>query len=242
MTDNKNSKVAQKKKVTTHKPKLAHKLARYVRATPVHLRTGANLPSVSHFTLGGAPKAQLSNRGNTWYPSDDVKEHFKRKRNIPRARAQSKTFTAGKVLILLAGKFRGKRVVFLKQLTSGLLLVTGPHKLNGVPLRRVNPAYVIATSASVPLDGVNVANVDDAYFRREAPKGKVSEENFKGGKRDFTEEQKKANEQRQTQNRATQKTVDAALLANVKKTELLGKYLSARFTLYNNTRPHELKF
>lgn len=78
-------------------------------------------------------------------------------------------------MILLAGKFRGKRVIFLKTLASGLLLVTGPHKINGVPLRRVNPAYVIATSTVVPLDGVNVANVEDAYFRREVPKGKVSE-------------------------------------------------------------------
>jgi large subunit ribosomal protein L6e len=57
-------------------------------------------------------------------------------------------------------------VVALKSLPSGNILVTGPYAVNGVPLKRVNPAYVISTSTRVSLDGVNT-NVDDAFFRKQ---------------------------------------------------------------------------
>ncbi len=81
-----------------------------------------------------------------WYKADDEKTHFVRKNKKVTRQALKKSIAPGQVLILLAGKHRGRRVVFLKQLESGLLLVTGPYKINGVPLKRVNqvsPATLI---------------------------------------------------------------------------------------------------
>lgn len=64
------------------------------------------------------------------------------------------------------------------------LFLTGPFKINGVPLRRVNQSYVIVTSTKVDISGVNVEKVDDKYFVKKAEKRKK-----KGG--EFFEAEKK---------------------------------------------------
>ena len=107
-----------------------------------------------------------------WYPGEDVKTHFKRRQKAPKPTKLRRNITAGTVLILLSGRFRGRRVVFLKQLKSGLLLVSGPYKVNGVPLKRVNQAYCIPTSTKVSLDGVDCTDVDDEFFGRKRQKRK----------------------------------------------------------------------
>lgn len=88
----------------------------------------------------------------------------------------------GTILILVAGRFRGKRVILLKHLPQGVLLVTGPFKVNGVPLRRVNARYVISTSAKVELKGIDEKTVEKAgetgYFTREKKQDKSGEEAF----------------------------------------------------------------
>jgi ribosomal protein L14E/L6E/L27E len=92
------------------------------------------------------------------------------------------TLQPGTILILLAGRFRGKRVVLLKHLKEGTLLVTGPFKINGVPLRRVNARYVIATSAKVDIKGLDEKTLEkvggESYFTREKKSGKKGEEEF----------------------------------------------------------------
>lgn len=103
----------------------------------------------------GGKRLVPTSKAPRFYPAEDVRQP-KKSRKSPRAPSLRSSITPGTVLILLAGRYRGKRVIFLKQLTSGLLLVTGPFKVNGVPLRRVNQAYVIATSTKVDITSTKV--------------------------------------------------------------------------------------
>merc|ERR1712078_266496 len=165
------------------------------------------------------------------YPAEDAPaRNPSQVQNPTKLRA---SITPGTVLILLAGRFKGKRVVFLKQLDSGLLLVTGPFKVNGVPLRRVNQRYVIATSTSVDVPGANVGSVGDAFFKREAAaKAKKGEEEF------FATEGKK--KEVVAEKVAMQKSVDAAIAGKLDAT--MKGYLGARFSLKSGQYPHDLKF
>ena len=135
------------------------------------------------------------------------------------------------MLILLAGRFRGKRVVCLKQLASGLLAVTGPFKVNGVPVRRVNQVYTMTTSTKVAV-GDN-KSVTDASFKKEAATKRTRSQKFfaeKAPTRSVTDARKKL-----------QKEVDTAILGKLKD-KMQIKYLGARFSLGKHDAPHAMKF
>lgn len=63
-----------------------------------------------------------------------------------------------------------------------MLLVTGPFKINGVPLRRVNARYVIATSKRIDIGGVDQKSLEKVsapeYFTKEKKAEKKTEEAF----------------------------------------------------------------
>lgn len=150
-----------------------------------------------------------------------------------------RTLVPGKVLILLAGRHKGKRVVLLKVLQSGLLLVNGPFYLNSCPLRRISQRYVICTKTRVNLKGVTIPeHINDAYFKRADKKKARKTEGDIFAKQ---EEKYTPSEQRKKDQIEVDKLVRGAL----KKTNqglLVSKYLKSFFALRNHQYPHRLRF
>jgi large subunit ribosomal protein L6e len=161
----------------------------------------------------------------SWYPTEDAKAPVARKhKNLPTKLRGN--IAPGSVLIILAGKHEGKRVVFLKQLGSGQLLVTGPYKLNGVPLKRIPQCFTLPTSTKVDVSAARVSDVDDAYFV--SKKAKKTDGPLVEAKSIPAEKKTK------------QVEVDKAVLSKV--SGLVKKYLGTRFALSNGQYPHQLKF
>jgi len=196
-------------------------------------------PSTKKFGKTERTIPHHSQKASKWYPTEDEAAPKKVRKTI-NAHVPRSSLTPGTVLILLSGRFRGKRVVFLKHISQGVLLVTGPFKVNGVPLRRVNARYVIATSQKLDLSGVNQAKIDeiasDRYFAREKNEKKASEEAF------FKQGEKPEKKKPTSSRAADQKTVDKAILSSINKDALLRSYLASTFSLRKGDKPHLMKW
>jgi len=180
-----------------------------------------------------------SEKAQKWYPAEEDAQ-LKKVRKSVRAWKPRESLAPGTVLILLAGRFRGKRVILLKTLDQGVLLVTGPFKINGVPLRRVNARYVIATSLKVDLSGVDTKKIDEVsepkYFVGTKKEDKAGEAAF------FEKGEKPQKKECSSSRAADQKAIDKALIANIKKVDMLASYLASSFSLRKGDKPHEMKW
>lgn len=176
----------------------------------------------------------MSNQAPKWYETQDAPVAKKTRKSIKPQKLRA-SIVPGTVLILLAGRFRGKRVVYLKSLEDNTLLVSGPFKVNGVPLRRVNARYVIATSTKVDVSSLDLTKFKVEYFAKEkSSKSKKSEAEFFG--------ENAPKKEIKSERIEDQKIVDKALLSEIKKTPLLKQYLSSSFSLKHGDKPHLMKF
>ena len=197
-----------------------------------HVAKGAKGKKVEKKTV----VKQVQN-ASKWYAADDVAVPLKSNKGNNKGTKLRASITPGTVLIILAGRFRGKRVVFLKQLKNGLLLVSGPFKINGVPLRRVNQAYVIATSTKLDISKVDISAVTDTFFAKKVVR---TGQNTANGDEFFTEGTK--SRPVTDEKKAAQKAIDAQLLPLVNKVQFLKQYLNAKFSLTDKALPHLMKF
>ncbi|CAI2736437.1 unnamed protein product [Schistosoma spindalis] len=180
------------------------------------------------------------------FPRSYVTQQGKRKLRLRKTKCFSQhvrkirsSIQPGTILILLAGPHKGKRVVFLKALKSGLLLVTGPFKYNGVPLRRVNQCYVIATSTRINISELEIPkHIDDEYFRRADLKEHKTE-----AEKLFSTETKKYTVS--DTRKEDQKVVDNQIRASIKShpdSKILHAYLRSLFSLGKRDYPHKMIF
>ncbi|CAK9291688.1 unnamed protein product [Gordionus sp. m RMFG-2023] len=167
----------------------------------------------------------------------------------------------GKILIVMAGPYRGKRVIFLDRLPhSGLLLITGPHKLNGCPLRRIHESRVIATTERIPgfelpqiLDGLTdqLIKGEMTYFspevkkrdERKSKRKNKDEDIFESGAKNVKEalpDQKKEI-QKIVDNRILE-LIDGAITENGLENRFMKKYLTLPFSLSPGQYPHAMVF
>lgn len=184
-------------------------------------------------------------RAGFWTRTCKRKRHPKPiKHRLPKLK---KNLTPGTVCILLAGPCMGRRVIFLKQLPSGLICTIGPKKANGDTLRRISQSYVISTSKKVDLQYADLSRlpeVTDEYFEVKKKFKKNREWKTMVKKKEFIPTEKEPTWKPHKIYKQTQleRIMNKQIWRCVKRDIPLRYYLNAKFRLSLNDYPHLMKF
>ncbi|KER27698.1 hypothetical protein T265_05325 [Opisthorchis viverrini] len=166
---------------------------------------------------------------------------------LDRWKVRSSLRKRGVIVILLGGRHRGKRVVSLgRQKSTGLLLVTGPFRYNGCPLRRVHPNMVLATETRVDLGKFKVPLRvhSKEYFARKKldKKHNLDVQLGLSGTSDSVESKRFVpNEERKEDQRIIDEEVCKCIKAHA-DSRMLIKYLRSLFSLSKHDKPHAMQF
>ncbi|CAG9473283.1 60S ribosomal protein L6-2, putative [Plasmodium vivax] len=170
-----------------------------------------------------------------------------------------KSIEVGKVAIILSGKHMGKRCIITKVLTSGLLAVVGPYEVNGVPLKRVNPRYVVVTSTNI-FKFENMAGLKDEFVKlaeqiednsfvksleiKKKQKKLLSKKNEGLFMNDVITKIKELMKEdpKMQQLQKIQKEIGTLLKDEIAKNKIFAEYLKSKFTLRNDMALHKMKF
>merc|ERR1711934_308791 len=174
--------------------------------------------------------AKAEGKEPRYYPTEDTHAKLKNNKANNRSTKLKSSLVPGAIVILLAGRFKGKRAVFLKQLDSGLCLIPGPFKVNGIPLRRVPQSYVIGTSTVVDVSGADTSSVDDAMFKKPKSAKKKADGPF---------EEQEAKKPLDDAVKALQAKVDGGVKFG---DDMVKAYLKSKFGLSRTDYPHEMSF
>ncbi|ETB62719.1 hypothetical protein YYC_00411 [Plasmodium yoelii 17X] len=174
-------------------------------------------------------------------------------------RKMRKSIQIGKVAIILTGKHMGKRCIITKILNSGLLAVVGPYELNGVPLKRVDPRYLIVTSTNV-FDLNNLSQIKDKFIQtaedihddifiksndiKKRQKKLLKNKNESLFMNDVIQQIKEIRDSdpKMKKIKSLQKQLGDLLKPEMSKDKMLRSYLKSKFTLRNNMSFHTIKF
>ncbi|CAA9989951.1 60S ribosomal subunit protein L6e, putative [Plasmodium knowlesi strain H] len=170
-----------------------------------------------------------------------------------------KSIEIGKVAIILSGRHMGKRCIITKILPSGLLAVVGPYEVNGVPLKRVNPRYVVVTSTNIfkfkNMEGLKdefiklAEQIQDSSFVKsleikKKQKKLLSKKNESLFMNDVIAKIKELMKEdpKMQKLQKIQKQIDTLLKDEITKDKIFAEYLKSKFTLRNDMALHKMKF